>query len=66
MEVPLEPSWISENFEFSEPDFYKQVTDQRSDLTGHKNYTVPVVQCSLNTSQEEQNYLDMNSKACTS
>ena len=27
MEVPLEPSWIRENFEFSEPDFYKQVTD---------------------------------------
>ena len=53
MEVPLEPSWICENFEFSEPDFYKQVTDQRSDITGHKTYTVPVGRCSLNTSQEK-------------
>ena len=60
MEVPLEPSWIRENFEFSEPDFYKQVTDRGSDLTGHKTYTLPVERCSLNTSQEKQNDLDMN------
>ena len=26
-EVPLEQCWIRENFEFSEPDFYKQLTD---------------------------------------
>ena len=26
-EVPVEPSWMRDNFEFSEPDFYKQVTD---------------------------------------
>ena len=44
MEVPLEPSWMSDNFEFSEPDFYKQVTDRGSGLTGHKTYTVPVGQ----------------------
>ena len=66
MEVPLEPSWMGDNFEFSEPDFYKQVTDQGSGLTGHKTYTVSVGRCSLNTSQEKQNYLDMNSKAFTS
>ena len=53
MEVPLEPSCIRESFEFSEPDFYKQVTDRGSDLTGHKTYTVPVGQCSLNISQEK-------------
>ena len=64
-EVPLEQCWIRENFEFSEPDFYKQVTDRRSDLTGHKTYTVPVGQCSLNTSQENNNYLDMHSNAFT-
>ena len=64
-EVLLEQCWIRENFEFSEPDFYKQVTDQRSDLTGHKTYTVPVERCSINTSQENQNYLDMHSKAFT-
>ena len=65
MEVPLEPSWIRENFEFSEPDFYKQVTDRGSDLTGHKTYTVPVGRFSLNTSQEKHNYLDMHSNAFT-
>ena len=65
MEVPLEPSSIRENFEFSEPDFYKQVTDRGSELTGHKTYTVPVGRCSLNTSQEKHNYLDMHSKAFT-
>ena len=66
MEVPLEPSWMSESFEFSEPYFYKQVTDRGSGLTGHKTYTVPVGRCSLRTSQEKQNYLDMHSKAFTS
>ena len=42
MEVSLKPIWISENLDFSEPYFYKQVTDRGSDLTGHKTYTVPV------------------------
>ena len=65
-EVPLEQCWIRENFEFSEPDFYKQVTDQRSDLTRHKTFTVPVGWCSLKTSQENHNYLDIHSKAFTS
>ena len=66
MEVPLKPIWMSDNFEFSEPDLYKQVTDRGSGLTGHKTYTVPVGRCSLNNSQEKQNYLDMHSKAFTS
>ena len=66
MEAPLEPSWMSDNFEFSEPDFYKQVTYRGSGLTGHKTYTVPVGRCSLNTSQEKQKYLDMHCKAFTS
>ena len=66
MEFPLEPIWMGNNFEFSEPDFYKQVTDRGSGLTGHKTYTVPVGWCSLNTSQEKQNYWDMLSKAFTS
>ena len=57
---------MGDNFEFSEPDFYKQVTDRGSDLTGHKTYTVPVGRCSQNTSQEKQNYWDMLSKAFTS
>ena len=65
MEVPLEPSWMSANFEFSEPDFYKQVIDRGIGFTGHKTYTVPVGRCSQNTSQEKQNYWDMLSKAFT-
>ena len=65
-EVALEKCWIRENFEFSEPDFYKQVTMARCDDTRHKNYTVPVGRCSLNTSQEKHNYLDMHYNAFTS
>ena len=52
-------------FEFSEPDFYKQVTTVRCDETRHKTYNVPFVQCSLNNSQEKQNYLDMHYNALT-
>ena len=65
-EVALEPGWIRENFDFSEPDFYEQVTMARSDDTRHKTYNVPVGRCSLNTSQEKHNYLYMDSKAFTS
>ena len=32
-EVALEQCWIRENFDFSEPDFYKQVTTARCDDT---------------------------------
>ena len=38
----------------------------RNDVTRNKNYTVPVGRCSLNTSQEKHNYLDMHSKSFTS
>ena len=65
-EVALEKRWIHENFEFNEPDFYKQVKNPRSDLTQHKTYTVPVGKCSLNTSQENHNYLKMHSNSFTS
>ena len=65
-EVALEQCWIRENFEFSEPDFYKQVTMARFNETRHKTYTVPVGRCSLDTSQEKHNYLDMHSNAFTS
>ena len=61
-EVALEQCWIRKFFEFSEPDFYKQVTTARCDETRHKTYNVPVGLCSLNTSQEKHNYLDMHSK----
>ena len=64
-EVALEQCWIREIFEFSEPDFYKQVTTTRCDETRHKTYNVPVGQCYLNTSKEKHNYLDMHSNALT-
>ena len=37
----------------------------RCDETPHKTYTVTVGRCSLNTSQENHNYLDMHSNALT-
>ena len=52
-------------FEFSEPDFYKHVTTVWCDETRHKAYNVPVLQCSLNTSQDEHNFLDMHYNALT-
>ena len=39
---------------------------ERCDETQHKNYTVPVGRCSLNTSQGNHYYLDMHSNAFTS
>ena len=62
-EVALEKCWIRENFVFSEPDFYKQATTTTCDETGHKTFNVPVGRCSLNTSQEKHNYLDMHCNA---
>ena len=35
------------------------------DETQHKTYIVPVVQCALHKSQDEPNFLDMNSNALT-
>ena len=35
--VALEPGWIRENFEFSEPEFYNLVTTVTCDETQHKN-----------------------------
>ena len=64
-EVAFEKCWIRENFEFSEPDFYKQVTTVICDETWHKTYIVPVGRCSLKTSQYEHNFLDMHSNALT-
>ena len=64
-EVALEKCWIRENFEFSEPDFYKQVTTVTCDETRQKTYIVPVGRCALHTSQDEPNFLEMHSNALT-
>ena len=57
-EVPLEKCWIREHFEFSEPDFYTQVKNPRSDLTRHKTYNVPVGRCSPNSYDFLVKYLE--------
>ena len=41
------------------------MTTVKCDETRHKTYNVPVGRCSLNTSQDEHNYLDMHSNALT-
>ena len=41
------------------------MTTVRLDETRHKTYNVPVGQCSLNTTQDEHNFLDMHSNALT-
>ena len=64
-EVALEPGWIRETFEFSEPDFYKKVTTVTCDETKNKTYIVPVGRCALHTSQDEPNFMDMHSNALT-
>ena len=64
-EVALEPGYIRDNFEVSEPDFYKQVTTVTCFETKHKTYIVPVGRCDMHTSQDEINFLDMHSNAFT-
>ena len=44
-EVVLQPGWISDAFEFCEPELYKLVTTVKRDDDGQSIYTVPVVQC---------------------
>ena len=64
-EVALEPCWIREFFEFSEPDFYKQVTTVTCDETKHKTYIVPVGRCATHTSYDEPNFMYMHYNALT-
>ena len=42
------------------------MTTVRCDETRHKTYNVPAGRCSLNTSQENHNYLDMHYNSFTS
>ena len=43
-EVVLEPGWISEDFEFRKPEFYKLLTTVTCDDESQEIYTVPVEQ----------------------
>ena len=62
-EVALEPGWIRDNFDFSEPELYKLVKTVTCDVIQHKTYTVPVGRCSLHTSLYEPNFVDMHHNA---
>ena len=62
-EVAFKPGRISENFEFSEPYFYKLVTTVTCDETKHKTYTLPFGQWFLHTSVNVPNFLDMHHNA---
>ena len=42
-EVVLKPGWISDDFEWREPEFYKLVTTVTRDYYSQIFYTVPVV-----------------------
>ena len=59
-EVELEPGWIRESFEFSEPVFYKLVTTVTCDETQHKTYTVSVGLCAMHTSVYKPKCVDMH------
>ena len=48
-DVVLEPSWISDAFEFREPKFYKLVTTVTRDDDSPNIYIVPVGQRNLQT-----------------
>ena len=48
--VVLEPGWISDNFEFHEPEFYKLVTTVTRDDDSQNVYTVPVGRFNQQTS----------------
>ena len=45
--------WISDAFEFHEPEFYKLMTTVTLDYDSQKIYTVPVGLCNKQTSVEE-------------
>ena len=48
-EVVLQPGWISDNFEFREPELYKLLTTVTLNYDSKSMYTVPVGQCTQYT-----------------
>ena len=59
-DVILKPGWISDAFELSEPEFYKIVTTVECDDDSKNIYTVPIVQCNLQTSADEYKYEEIH------
>ena len=55
-EVVLEPGWISDAFEFREPEFYTLVTTVTRDDDSQNIYTVPVWRCDEVTSVDGSKY----------
>ena len=54
--VVLQPGWISDTFEFREPELYKLMTTVTRDDNSRNIYTVPVGRCNQQTSVEESTY----------
>ena len=62
-EVLLEPGWISDDFEFREPCFYKLVTMVTCDDDSLNIYTVPVGRYNQQASVKEYKYEEKNKSA---
>ena len=54
--VVLQPVWISDDFEFCEPELYKLATTVTRDDYSQNIYTVTVGLCNQQTSVEESKY----------
>ena len=59
-DVVLEPGWISDDFELSEPEFYQLVTTVTRDDDGSNIYTVTVEWCDIQISVDESKYEDIH------
>ena len=55
-EVVLRPGWISDDFEFCEPEFYKIVTTVTCDDNSQNIYNVPIGRWNQQTSVEYSKY----------
>ena len=62
-EVVLQPGWISDAFEFREPEFYKLVTTVTRDDDSQNIFTVPVEIFNQQKSVEESKYEEKRKSA---
>ena len=64
-DVVLELGWISDSFEFREPEFYKLVTTVTRDDDSRNIYTVPVGRCFEQKFVDDFKYEEKRNKALT-
>ena len=62
-EVVLQPGWISDAFDFCEPEFYSIVTTVTRDDDSQNIYTVPVGGCNQQKLVEEYKYEEKRKNA---